>query len=118
MLVVFILNMENAFGQSVELKLQASGFIKPVDISSTGDTGDNRLFIVEKDGLIRILKKDGSVLSLPFIDIDTKVNSQANERGLHGYFFVNIQIIMEIQPFPDSRDHFQTMILQTRLQKK
>jgi len=100
MLVVFILNIEHAFSQSVELKLQASGFIKPVDISSTGETGDDRLFIVEKDGLIRILKKDGSVLSLPFIAIDAKVNSQANERGLlglcfhpdytdNGYFFVN-----------------------------
>ncbi len=88
------------FSQSIELQLKASGFKKPVDISSTGVVGDERLFIVEKDGIIRILRADGITLTVPFLDIDNKVNSQANERGLlglcfhpdyetNGYFYVN-----------------------------
>ena len=43
--------------QSIELKLMASGFKKPVDIASTGVEGDVRLFIVEKDGIFRDLKE-------------------------------------------------------------
>ncbi|MBP9197202.1 MAG: PQQ-dependent sugar dehydrogenase [Saprospiraceae bacterium] len=86
--------------QSIELKLMASGFKKPVDIASTGVEGDVRLFVVEKDGIIKILGQDGTTLSIPFLDIDSKVNSQANERGLlglcfhpeyetNGFFYVN-----------------------------
>jgi glucose/arabinose dehydrogenase len=75
-----------------------SGLSTPVDISNAGD-GSNRLFIVEKAGVIKIVE-NGSVLATPFLDIDPLVNSTANERGLlglefhpdyenNGYFFVN-----------------------------
>jgi len=87
-------------GQTIRLNPVTSGFVKPVDISSTGIQNDTRLFITEKDGRIKILNQDGSVLSKPFLDIDAKVNSSANERGLlglsfhpdfqdNGYFFVH-----------------------------
>lgn len=80
----------------LELQTFKAGFINPVDIENNGD---DRLFIVEKRGLIRIIKDD-EVLSTPFLDIDTKVNSGASERGLlglafhpdyvdNGYFFVH-----------------------------
>lgn len=89
-----------AFNQQIKLRSFAKGFIKPVDITSTGTAGDDRLFITEKDGKIKILTNDGTILSKPFLDIDAKVNSQANERGLlglafhpkykeNGYFFVH-----------------------------
>ena len=88
------------FSQNIELKLKVSGFKKPVDISSTGMAVYEILFIGEKDGLIKILGPEGTTLSMPFLDIDNKVNSQANERGLlglcfhpdyetNGYFYVN-----------------------------
>jgi glucose/arabinose dehydrogenase len=75
-----------------------TGFSSPVDISNAGD-GSNRLFIVEKAGVIKIIE-NGNVLATPFLDIDPQVNSTANERGLlglefhpnyesNGYFFVN-----------------------------
>ena len=75
-----------------------SGLSSPVDISNAGD-GSNRLFIVEKSGVIKIIE-NGTILSTPFLDIDPQVNSTANERGLlgmefhpnyevNGYFFVN-----------------------------
>ena len=75
-----------------------SGLSSPVDISNAGD-GTNRLFIVEKAGIIKIIA-NGIVLSTPFLNIDPLVNSFANERGLlgmefhpdyetNGFFFVN-----------------------------
>ena len=80
----------------LNLELVASGFDEPVDISNAGD---DRLFITEQDGTIRIVK-DGVVMASPFLDIDSQVNSGANERGLlglafhpdyanNGYFYVN-----------------------------
>lgn len=81
----------------IELTVFASGFVSPVDISHAGD---DRLFITEKDGTIRIIEGNGNVLPQPFLNIDAKVNSQASERGLlglafhpdyqqNGYFYVN-----------------------------
>lgn len=75
----------------------ASGLSTPVDIAHAGD---ERIFIVEKAGRIRIVSPDGSVRNTPFLDIDARVNSSASERGLlglafhpdyasNGYFFVN-----------------------------
>lgn len=80
-----------------DLQLVASGFTRPVDIAHAGD---GRLFIVEQRGLIKIIDESGQVLSTPFLNIDPRVNSGANERGLlglafhpdyanNGYFYVN-----------------------------
>ncbi len=99
LLIVFMFQSPS-FSQEIRLKSFAKGFIKPVDITSTGVAGDSRLFVTEKDGKIKILMEDGSILPKPFLDIDPKVNSQANERGLlglafhpqykeNGYFFVH-----------------------------
>lgn len=75
-----------------------SGLSSPVDISNAAD-GSNRIFIVEKAGIIKIIE-NGNLLATPFLDIDAQVNSSANERGLlgiefhpnyetNGFFFVN-----------------------------
>ena len=82
---------------SLELIDFASGFNLPVDLVHAGD---ERLFVVEKGGLIKVIDGDGNTLPDPFLDIDNKVNSFASERGLlglafhpdyanNGYFFVN-----------------------------
>jgi glucose/arabinose dehydrogenase len=65
----------------------ASGLNRPVYV--TAPAGDDRLFIVEQRGVIKILK-DGVVLSRPFLDIDPLVtgpNSNGDERGLLGLAF-------------------------------
>lgn len=60
---------------------------------------DERLFIVEQPGTIRIFQ-DGALLETPFLDITDPVGSQSNEQGLlglafhpnyaqNGFFFVN-----------------------------
>lgn len=82
---------------SLQLELISDVFNDPVDLTNAGD---DRLFIVEKGGLIRILATDGQVNGSPYLDIDDRVRSSENERGLlglafhpdyaeNGFFFVN-----------------------------
>jgi glucose/arabinose dehydrogenase len=87
-------------GESQEtffLKEFSSGFLRPVCIACSGD---ERLFIVEQPGIIRIAGPDGIVRQNPFLDITDRVNSSATEQGLlgiafhpqytaNGYFYVN-----------------------------
>ena len=81
----------------LELNTYVSGLSQPLDIAHAGD---ERLFIVEKGGTIRIIDGDINLISTPFLDIDDRVNSFASERGLlglafhpdyatNGYFYVN-----------------------------
>lgn len=75
--------------------LIAAGFTEPVDIVHAGD---DRLFIVERTGKIKILFPDSSVTT--FLDITSNVGSEGGEQGLlglvfhpeyatNGYFYVN-----------------------------
>jgi glucose/arabinose dehydrogenase len=60
-----------------------SGLAVPVFL--TAPPGDSRLFIVEKDGLIRIYK-NGSLLSTPFLNL-TGRTTKGGEEGLLGLAF-------------------------------
>jgi glucose/arabinose dehydrogenase len=64
----------------------ASGLNRPLFV--TAPPGDDRLFIVEQRGVIKILR-NGQVLTRPFLDIDALVpNISGNdERGLLGLAF-------------------------------
>lgn len=75
----------------------ASGLSLPVQLTHAGD-GSGRLFVVEQGGAIRIID-NGTVLSTPFLDIDSLVRTDG-EQGLlglafhpdyasNGYFYVN-----------------------------
>lgn len=68
----------------IELELFASGFSSPVDIANAGD---DRLFIVEKRGVIKIINAQGITESTPFLDIQNVVNNNGSERGLLGLEF-------------------------------
>lgn len=83
----------------VELVELATGFFRPLGLVNTGVEGDERLFVMEKGGLVRILQPNGTVLPDPFLDIRSLVDTD-NERGLlglafhpdyatNGYFYVN-----------------------------
>ena len=61
----------------------ASGFERPVHVTHAGD---DRLFVVEQDGLIRIVQQ-GAVLDMPFLDVSALVNTDGLERGLLGMAF-------------------------------
>lgn len=85
---------------SVSLSTVASGFSQPIGIVNSGVAGDDRLFIVQQGGLIRILQSDGSILPTPFLSLVGQVSTGGNEQGLlglafhpdyasNGYFYVN-----------------------------
>lgn len=94
---IFLLSQSIFAQPDLTLVNFATGFDDAVDIANCGD---ERLFIVEQDGVIWILDADGNKLPTPFLDIDDRVGSQQNEQGLfgiafhpdylnNGYFYVN-----------------------------
>jgi len=93
--LIYCLNF--SYSQNLELELIASNFNDPVTIKHAGD---DRLFIVEREGLIKIINADGTILNTPFLDINNIVTSTGGEQGLlglafhpdyenNGYFYVN-----------------------------
>ena len=84
LLILIILFSNFSFSQSVILESFGPSFSSPVEIKNAGD---ERLFVVEKSGKIKILNPDGSVNSAPFLDIEDRVSTNANERGLLGLAF-------------------------------
>jgi glucose/arabinose dehydrogenase len=84
------------YAQEVDIELFKNGFTSPVDIQNAGD---DRLFIVEQAGRIKILNADATINPISFLDI-TSLISSGGERGLlglafhpdyanNGYFFVH-----------------------------
>lgn len=69
--------------QDISIELFAQGFNSPVELSHAGD---QRLFVVEQNGMIKILNPDGSVNPSPFLDLSALV-STGGERGLLGLAF-------------------------------
>ncbi|MGA9531410.1 MAG: PQQ-dependent sugar dehydrogenase [Anaerolineales bacterium] len=63
--------------------LRTQGLTQPLDIQNAGD---DRLFIVEQPGVIRVVR-DGILLPDPFLDIRSLVVNQGNEQGLLGLAF-------------------------------
>lgn len=135
LMLPLILLISASFAQAqidLQLNLISDVFSSPVDITNAGD---ERLFIVEKAGYIRILSKDGQVNSTPFLNIDTLIND-LGERGLlglafhpaysdNGYFFVNytnndgntVVARYEVSDSdPDVADHSSASILLTIVQ--
>jgi Glucose / Sorbosone dehydrogenase/Immunoglobulin I-set domain/Chitobiase/beta-hexosaminidase C-terminal domain len=70
-----------------ELRLVVGGLIQPIHVSGAGND-DPRLFVVERSGLIYIVK-DGVLLETPFLDITNKVwaDSYEVERGAFSVAF-------------------------------
>jgi glucose/arabinose dehydrogenase len=84
-----------------------AGLSMPVGLMNAAD-GSGRIFIIEQDGLIRILK-DGSLLTTPFLDLTQKVDC-CGEKGLlglafhpdyiqNGYFYVDYVELLNGQLF-------------------
>lgn len=81
----------------IALNNWASGLDQPLWLAHAGD---HRLFVVERDGAIKIIADSMQVLPTPFLDITDQVNSTQGEQGLlglafdpgyasNGYFYVN-----------------------------
>ncbi|WP_160712565.1 PQQ-dependent sugar dehydrogenase [Chitinophaga solisilvae] len=75
--------------RKVRLALITDKFISPVNMAVPRD-GTGRLFFCQKEGKVWIVKKDGSLLPKPFLDVSSdmvKVNPAYDERGLLGMAF-------------------------------
>lgn len=80
----------------IDLQSFATGFSLPLEITHCGDS---RLFVVEQDGLIKILNSNGTTNATPFLNLSSLTNA-GGEQGLlglafhpnyasNGYFYVN-----------------------------
>ncbi|NDI98679.1 T9SS type A sorting domain-containing protein [Flavobacterium sp. LaA7.5] len=83
--LLFILTMLSglSFAQTIDLNLFASGFNSPTEIAHAGD---DRLFVVEQGGMIKVLNADGTTNATPFLNVDNLISS-GSERGLLGLAF-------------------------------
>ncbi len=68
----------------IDLTELANGYVNPVCIQHRQTTD---LYIVEKAGIIRILREDGGKVTEPFLDIRDRVRSVEGEQGLLGLAF-------------------------------
>ncbi len=99
---IFILFFSQQVYTQPEVAIEsfATGLDKPVTIKNAGD---ERLFVIEQDGLIQIINPDGTKNAIPYLDINSRViniNNIGEERGLlglafhpdyatNGFFYVN-----------------------------
>ena len=81
-LLLFLFPVYLSFSQQIDIQQIATGFSAPLNIQNAGD---DRLFIVEQGGIIKIIDNN-TTLSTPFIDISSQVSS-SGERGLLGLAF-------------------------------
>ncbi|MBK8956241.1 MAG: PQQ-dependent sugar dehydrogenase [Saprospiraceae bacterium] len=67
----------------IKINRWITGVSIPVDLAHCGD---DRLFVIEKSGKIRIIRNN-ALVSVPFLDITAKVRSTGGEQGLLGMAF-------------------------------
>ena len=65
---------------SIKLVKVAEGFEDPVNITNAGDSS-GRLFVVEREGRIKIIQKSGAVEERPFLDLTTLEPTTINRSG-------------------------------------
>ncbi len=71
--------------QQVSLETIAEGFRQPTVVTSP--PGDDRQFVVERIGVIRIIDGSGSTLGSAFLDLSDRVLANGIEQGLLGLAF-------------------------------
>ena len=79
----FVITSLQLTAQKLAVTPYVSGINSPIDIKHGGD---DRLFVADKGGLIRIINADGTLRPAAFLDISSKVH-QAPEDGLLGLAF-------------------------------
>ena len=94
-MAIAAVNSPNISSQ-ITTEIYAEGFSSPVSLTHAGD---ERLFVVERGGKIRIISSPGTIETNPFLDLSGMITA-GGERGLlglafhpgyaeNGYFFVN-----------------------------
>ncbi|MFN2388458.1 MAG: sorbosone dehydrogenase family protein [Actinomycetota bacterium] len=75
----------SAGGTGIALRPMAEGFTAPLQVTHAGD-GSGRLFVVEQEGVVRLVDPQGAVEPGPFLDLRGSVRS-GGEQGLLGLAF-------------------------------
>lgn len=77
--------LKSAHAQKLAALPYANGIANPIFLTHCGD---ERLFVLTRDGTIRIINPDGTVRPTLFLDISAKISSYTNsEEGLLGLAF-------------------------------
>ena len=71
---------------SLQLVPFATGF-NTSTVTGIVSAGDDRLFVLEREGVIRVVMADGTILPTPFLDIQDWVETGNWEEGLLGLVF-------------------------------
>jgi len=71
--------------QEVALETVYTGINQPIGL--TAPVGDDRLFIVQRSGFVRVLDANRQLLGTPFLDLTGKVLAGGIEQGLLGLAF-------------------------------
>ena len=69
--------------QNIVLTEFATGFTSPVEIANAGDS---RMFVVQQNGIIKILQPNGTTNAVNFLNLSSKITFEG-ERGLLGLAF-------------------------------
>ena len=72
---------------TIRTDLFAEGFTEPVYIADDGYAKSPCLYVVERQGLVRIVTPGGVARAKPFLDIRSRVLSNLPEQGLHSVAF-------------------------------
>lgn len=87
LLIILCLIAFTLKAQTIELEEFGSTFFYPTNIKNAGD---DRMFISEQAGYIKILMSDGVTIATPFLDIESKVYDgyqSSWEKGFLGFVF-------------------------------
>lgn len=83
-LFVYLCSSFSSFSQAVTVTPYVSGLTSPIDIRHCGD---DRLFVAQRGGSIRVVNSDGTLRATPFLDIASKISSTSGEEGFLGFCF-------------------------------
>lgn len=83
-MALLVAGVAASHAQALDTRVVTSGLTSPLFLTAPED--DPRLFVVERGGTIRIIQ-NGTLLSQPFLDISSQVESATGERGFLGLAF-------------------------------
>ncbi len=69
----------------LEVEVVAEDLSQPLGVATAA--GDQRLFVVQRGGQVRIVEPDGTVADEPFLDVGDRITSGSIEQGLLGFVF-------------------------------
>ncbi len=83
--LLLTMNAKKLAAQKLAVNAYVSGLTLPIDLKTCGD---DRLFVAERPGTIRVINADGTLRAIPFLDVSAKVSSYTNgEEGFLGFAF-------------------------------